>query len=494
LLIVVFCLDEPWYLLNLIVQSVGWHFQHLIEISFMTDAFAQLLPGQGGPNDGKGAASAWMDWWTIFYWGWWISWAPFVGTFMARISKGRTIKTVVAYTLTVPFFYATVWFCVFGGAALRMNRRAEYLQTAGTVVFNDASHYVTDDLGYRPAITAGTCYDVPASIDNPNYEAYTTNTKVSPVCRFTYGDAQGYWFDLMNQYHGMGTFLTWVSVIVTILYFVTSSDSGSLVVDLVASNGQHCHVTQRVVWALSEGAVAVALLKAGGSDALTSLQAISIVMGLPYTFVLMLMCTSLWRALKVDAGHMPPRSERNDWTLPLYGGICDIFEVLFSLCRSPMPSTSAMRDFFLGLFVPPVLLWKTMKQAAAYEKKPESAAQQVAWVAAFALFFLAWIIFFCMAVEFSGVFAYGWFCYVGFVSIIAVMRHNLRRLFKIEGGSGPEDFFAAFFFYPQVLAQMAAQVSEAPKTQITDNAEAAVLPPSVEVADEKGEEANEVTV
>merc|ERR1719223_1866230 len=216
----------------------------------------------------------------------------------------------------------------------------------------------------------------------------------------------------MNQYHGMGTFLSWTSVITTILYFVTSSDSGSLVVDLIASNGQHCHVIQRVLWALSEGAVAVALLKAGGSDALTSLQAISIVMGLPYTFVLMLMCSSLWRALKVDAGHMPSRAGRTDWRLPLYGGICDIFEVIFSLGRAPLPSVSALRDFFLGLFVPPVVLWQAMKGAAAYEKTPESTTQQVVWVAALAVLFLAWIIFFCMEAAFSGVFAYGWFCYV----------------------------------------------------------------------------------
>jgi len=403
---------------------------------------------------------------------------------MARISRGRTIKTVVAYTLTVPFFYAVVWFCVFGGAALRMNRRAEYLQTAGEVVFNNAAQYVADDLGYRPDITAGTCYDVPASIDHEKYAKYTTNTKVSPVCRFTYGDAQGYWFDLMNQYHGMGTFLSWTSVITTILYFVTSSDSGSLVVDLIASNGQHCHVIQRVLWALSEGAVAVALLKAGGSDALTSLQAISIVMGLPYTFVLMLMCSSLWRALKVDAGHMPSRAGRTDWRLPLYGGICDIFEVIFSLGRAPLPSVSALRDFFLGLFVPPLVLWQAMKGAAAYEKTPESTTQQVAWVAAFAVLFLTWIHFFCMEVAFSGVFAYGWFCYVAFASIIAVNRHNLRRIYMIEG-SGPEDFFAALFLYPQVLAQMAAQVLEAPKMD-PPKKEPAGFPPVVPVAEAKG--------
>jgi len=484
LLVVVFCLDEPWYLLNVIVQSFGWHVQHFIEISFFTDAFSQLGPGQGGPNDGLGAASAWMDWWTIFYWGWWISWAPFVGTFMARISKGRTIRNVVAYTLTVPFFYALVWFCVFGGAALRMNRRAEYLETAGLVVFNDTAHFVADDIGFRPAASSGRCFQVPESInlgdiDRTAYnELYETNTLVSPVCAFVYSDAQGYWFDLMNQYHGMGEFLSWVSVITTILYFVTSSDSGSLVVDLIAGNGQHPHVLQRVVWAFSEGAVCIALLRAGGSDALTSLQAISIVMGLPFTIVLMLVCSALWRALKIEAGHMKPINERTDWTLPLYGGIFDVIETVLSLCKAPMPSRSSIVNFVLGTFVPPLLLNRTVTGLGRYssnDSEAQSKAMQIMTVAAATVFFLLFIVFHIMEVVFSGFFAYAWFCYIAFAILLAVQRHAVRKVYQIEG-SGPEDFFASLLLYPQVLAQMVEQLTEAPaKASPKDEAMAAIL-------------------
>ena len=110
LILVVFCLDETWYILNVLVSSLGFHLQHIIEISFDTDAFAQLRPGNGQPNDGLGADPSWMNGWTIFYWGWWIAWAPFVGTFMARVSRGRTIKQVVLYTLTIPCGYAFLWF------------------------------------------------------------------------------------------------------------------------------------------------------------------------------------------------------------------------------------------------------------------------------------------------------------------------------------------------------------------------------------------------
>ena len=94
LLLAVFFLDETWYILNVLVGSLGFHFQHLMQTAFDTDAFAQLGIGNGQPNDGKGAHPSWMDWWTIFYWGWWVAWAPFVGTFMARISRGRTIRQV----------------------------------------------------------------------------------------------------------------------------------------------------------------------------------------------------------------------------------------------------------------------------------------------------------------------------------------------------------------------------------------------------------------
>ncbi|CAE8648789.1 unnamed protein product, partial [Polarella glacialis] len=321
LLLTVFFLDAPWYLLNVMVQSLGYHIQHFIEIGFYTDAFAQLATGEGAPNDGKGANQAWMDWWTIFYWGWWISWAPFVGTFMARISRGRTIRNVSLYILSVPFVYAIVWFGTFGGAAIRMHRRATFLSDMGLELHNSSDFYLHTSSDFRPA-GAGKCYSVPESLNHADYAAagkYVTDTKVSPVCAFSYKDDAGYWFDLMGQYHGMGPFLVAVSLFTTVLYFVTSSDSGSLVVDLIANNGRESHVVQRVFWAITEGAVALALLRAGGP---------------------------------IDQKHMPARDQRVDWALPLYGGIFDILEFVLTLGKSGLPQSKAVLDFFLGLFAP----------------------------------------------------------------------------------------------------------------------------------------------
>jgi len=475
ILLTVFFLDEPWYLLNLMVQSAGYHLQHFVEISFYTDAFAQLASGEGTPNDGKGAASAWMDWWTIFYWGWWIAWAPFVGTFLARISRGRTIANVLLFSLTVPAFYALIWFCTFGGAAIRMHRRAEFLSMEGALLFNSSDHFLHESSTYRPAV-AGKCFDVPATLPGAYAKegAYVTNTNLSPVCLFAYKDDSGYWFDLMNQYHGMGPVLSGLSVILTVLYFVTSSDSGSLVVDLIAANGQDAHVVQRVFWAVTEGGVAVALLQAGGTQSLKALQAVSIIAGLPFTVILMFMCTGIWRALKIDQGHMALRQNRTDWCMPLYGGVFDIFEFVLSLGKSALPEVDAIKGFLLGIFDPPLLLFRSMRGLASKQEASKMQASTMAQdgllAAACALLYVAfWSLHFIALGVNGGLSGMAWAALVGFAALVAVCRHNIRTVYGIEG-SGPEDFFAALFMWPQVLAQMARQVTEEvkPKKVIED--------------------------
>ncbi|CAE7719937.1 IGHMBP2, partial [Symbiodinium sp. CCMP2456] len=471
LMMVVFALDEPWYILNVIVQSVGYHLNHFLEIAFDTDAFAQIDLGNGRPNDGKGANPSWMDWWTIFYWGWWIAWAPFVGTFMARISRGRTIKQVVMYTLTLPFMYAVLWFCIFGAAGIRMNRRAIWLENIGTTEFGNADYFLHTDTNFRPS-AAGRCFDVPASIPGDAFAAYSVNINVSPVCKFSGGDSEGYWFDLMGQYYGMGQALTFVSIVTTILYFVTSSDSGSLVVDLIAANGREAHVVQRVFWAFTEGAVAIACLFAGGFSSLDALQAVSIVMGLPFTIVMMMMCTSLWRALKIEAGEIAPRGQRTDWKMPMYGGIFDAPEYLLSCGRSRLPSMNTSITFALATLAPPMVFWRSMRAMSKYEKgEATSAFLHGMLTATLGVFFMAFVILHTVswvfqadaagAKEGKAMFCFAWIAYLTFASILSLGRHQMRRLYAIEG-SGIEDICASVFLYPQTLCQMMEQVSEVP--------------------------------
>ena len=111
------------------------------------------------------------------------------------------------------------------------------------------------------------------------------------------------WFDVMGQYGDIGTTLSVLSIIGLVLYFVTSSDSGSLVIDCLSANGNpDPPVLQRVFWALTEGATATALLTAGGEDSLYALQAVSVAVGLPYTIVVNFLCVGLWRVVQIEAG------------------------------------------------------------------------------------------------------------------------------------------------------------------------------------------------
>jgi hypothetical protein len=119
-----------------------------------------------------------MDGWTIFYIGWWVAWAAFVGLFIARISKGRTIGSIVFYSYLAPLGYTMLWFCVFGGAGIRQARQANEMQVLGFSYFNNTEHYLADGSTY--------CYDVPQEDVVVDGETVFTNTLVgvTPVCEF----------------------------------------------------------------------------------------------------------------------------------------------------------------------------------------------------------------------------------------------------------------------------------------------------------------------
>lgn len=229
-------------------------------MNFHTDAFGQLTTGEGRATDGKAAATWFMDAWTIFYIGWWVSWAAFVGLFIARISKGRTIRSIIVFSYVCPLLYTIVWFGVFGGVGFRQSRQAAELQNLGTALYNNSDYYQSSVSDF--------CYDVPQVAEIPfldpkGNEMTFSNTLmgVTPVCLFNSDDDQTAWFNVLNSFtypndfeHGFGAFLTWVSIFSVSVYFVTSSDSGSLIVDHLASNGfEEAHWLQRVFWAFTEG-------------------------------------------------------------------------------------------------------------------------------------------------------------------------------------------------------------------------------------------------
>ena len=147
-------------------------------INFHTDAFGQLHENEGRSIDGKASATWWMDSWKIFYIGWWVAWAAFVGLFIARISRGRTIGSIILYSYLAPLGYTIIWFCVFGGVGIRQARQALELEQLGAIYHNNSEYYLAEGSSY--------CYDVPQEDIVVNDTTIFVNTLlgVTPVCKF----------------------------------------------------------------------------------------------------------------------------------------------------------------------------------------------------------------------------------------------------------------------------------------------------------------------
>jgi betaine/carnitine transporter, BCCT family len=185
-----------------------------------------------------------MHGWTTFYWAWWIAWSPFVGMFIARVSKGRTVREFVTCVLIVPTIACVAWMAVFGGTAV--------------------DQYINDGYqGVSETVTAWT----------PELSLFKM-LEVLPLSGIT----------------------SFIGIVLVIVFFVTSSDSGSLVIDTITAGGKvDAPVAQRVFWCVFEGLVAITLLLGGG---LGSLQALAIATGFPFAIILLGMCVSLFMALR----------------------------------------------------------------------------------------------------------------------------------------------------------------------------------------------------
>lgn len=189
--------------------------------------------------------TGYMQGWTAFYWAWWISWSPFVGMFIARVSRGRTVREFLICVLIIPSLVCVFWMATFGGSAI-----ADMIANPGT---SAVKANVID--AYKPELSL---------------------------------------FAMLEGLPLAGITST-IGIVLVIVFFVTSSDSGSLVIDTITAGGKiDAPVPQRVFWCTFEGLVAIALLIGGG---LTSLQAMVISTGLPFTIVLLLMCWAILKGL-----------------------------------------------------------------------------------------------------------------------------------------------------------------------------------------------------
>jgi len=181
--------------------------------------------------------------WTAFYWAWWISWSPFVGMFIARVSRGRTVREFLTCVILIPMLASVIWMGAFGG-------------TAVTQVMADA---------------AAPVFDVALELK----------------------------LFVMLEQLPFAAVTSLLGILLVLVFFVTSSDSGSLVIDMITAGGKvDAPVSQRVFWCIFEGVVAATLLLVGGSSALTALQAMAVSTGFPFTIVLLAMCVCLYIGMR----------------------------------------------------------------------------------------------------------------------------------------------------------------------------------------------------
>ncbi|MBD0861702.1 choline BCCT transporter BetT [Gordonia sp. zg691] len=233
------------FLLNGLVQNAGDYVSTFADRTLNTFAWDQVNPPPG--ND----ARAFVDGWTLFFWAWWVAWAPFVGLFLARISRGRTLRQFVFGVLVVPFSFILVWISIFGNSALAVAR---------------------------------------------GDQDFAETTASTPEAGF---------YSLLEQYPG-STLLIGVATITGLLFYVTSADSGSLVMGNFTSRltdpMADCAQPLRIFWSVAIGLLTLSMLFAGGADgSILTLQAATVIMGLPFSFVLGLIGVSLLRAVRNES-------------------------------------------------------------------------------------------------------------------------------------------------------------------------------------------------
>jgi choline/glycine/proline betaine transport protein len=230
LLVLILILGPTVFLLKAYLQNTGEYISDIVRNTFNLFAYEK---------------TEWLGGWTIFYWGWWLAWAPFVGLFIARISRGRTIREFVMGVLVIPTAFTLLWMTVFGNSAIEL-------------VFNQGQ------------VNLG--------------EMVNENTSVALFA--------------FLEYFPMSGVLTFIAIAMVVIFFVTSCDSGAMVVDMLCSYGNNnTPVWQRIYWAVGVGVVAAVLLGAGGLEAL---QTMTIASALPFAVILLLSLVGLVKALRIE--------------------------------------------------------------------------------------------------------------------------------------------------------------------------------------------------
>ena len=283
------------FLFQALSENIGNYLSNLAQLSLRTFAYE--------PSREPG----WFGGWTILYWAWWISWSPFVGMFIARISRGRTIREFVVGVLLVPTAFNMLWMTAFGNGAIWVDTHiagGALAQTVGNV----------DALLFR-------------------------------------------FFEFLP----MSEVVSWLAIVLIAVFFITSADSGAFVVDTIASRGSpKSPVWQRLFWAATLGITAGVLMLAGG---LKALQAMTLVAALPVALTMLVLCYGLWRGLVADQAH----STQDLAPPPISGAVCTGASAWSRSCATPRQRTCA--SLCRPPCCPPCTMWRVHCASAVSRPK-----------------------------------------------------------------------------------------------------------------------------
>ena len=458
------CVDSPALLLNSYVQTLGHYVQWLITLSWdcdtwpsftgqltdegrwkrvfmgftkstdtvaMSDFDATRLGTEALMNGAWGERTPYnfMNYWTVFYWAWWLAWAPFVGTFVARISRGRTVGEVIKGGLLAPIAFMFINRNILGTLGIRMQRVAEYALGNGVDIDWRTGSIDCAALGYennQPTSAAA------VKLAEQGYYALSCRARADQI------------LDIMEPYGALTKWFQFLVVVSVILYFTTSSDSGSFVDDLIAAQGfENPPPLQKIYWACTEGALAHTLVTRGG---IKVIQGAAIVSTFPTTIATCFLCVSLLRVLKYETGDERIHTSRSSFDTRMFDFI-DGFANEHPKSRGDR-ALSVLRAF---VFPFPAIFsaWTEIGDKDIDAKTKGIIATVTHWT---------WIVLFSLTSVVDGANTMGWLIYIGYTAFIATTRKHLRDERRVYGNI-VEDFFASFTMYPFALSQMELEAS-----------------------------------
>ena len=460
LILLLFMLDNTWYIANIFTQTTGTYMQYFIQAGFDNDALPQLAlefqekdPHLWGDPGIKGRVeialgttmadsqtyyestpASFMNSWTVFYWAWWITWAPFVGLFIARISRGRTVREIILVGMFAPIITGFFALSVLGSLGIRMERIAEL------------------SLKYAPDWRKGVvnCAGLGYLNNEPASDAAIKLANDVGIYALACRKSTDRILDVLEPYGNLTKLLQVLVLIGVISFFVTSADAGAFADDMIAAGGiDNPPVLQRVWWSITQGATAQALLSSSKTG-LSTISSVSICAALPYTFALNAMCVALFRALDEANGDPKYLSMRKNFST----SIIDVFDNFNGPDGSPdgkIMSTKERLVLLLKIILNP---YHAMFISALELFTPFGIS--VFSFTCTTIYYI-WILLLCLTPLNQGTHNPAWLMYLLFAILTTAIRYNLRAKWHIVGNF-MDDFIACFFFYPFALAQMKLEV------------------------------------